>query len=485
MYGPAAAKMEEAFNMFEKKWLEIVGKPIDTPLGPQSITLSDYDIWENVYSEVEINKIKAFFDDAEKTVEKDSYSLKRVRFMREKFLDPVIKQRIQYVKNQEAINDLKLQIKEIPAGIKLTLDGKIDDPVWQSAAQISMVPHDSEKSKKEIGIKTTVKTLRDSENIYFAFDCEEPEMDKLLSSKRANDDTEIWKDSSVEIFLNPSNDRNVYYQLIMNADGSISDLSANKKGGKYSMDWKWNSGARVTAVKGTKGWTLEVAIPIKNIPGLDLNKDFPTNFCRSRNLKRETNDHAALFTWSPFLKIGFHDIDNFGYITFNEPTISNIIKNGSFNGEVKNNLLGGWILPGKPAGFESFAVVNDPFSESGKTLMLERKSSEKGSFGATQYLPDLKPDTEYQLSYAVKIENLALGSNKYAGVVVNIWDDKNVWFPANYLVSEMVWSRQGFKFKSGPNTNKPSHHKSYISLQIRDASCKVLFSDVKLIQTSN
>lgn len=481
MYAAGAPQMEEAFNMFEKKWLEIVGKPIDTPLGPQSITLSDYDIWEKVYSEAELGKLKGLFDTAGKNTENDSDSLRRVQFMKEKFLAPLLKQREEYARNQEAINDLRFQIKEIPAGAKLNIDGKSDDPAWQAAAQISLVPHSSEKNKKEIGVKTTVKALRDSENLYFAFDCEEPMIDKILSSKRSSDDTEIWKDSSVEIFLNPTNDRNVYYQLMINPDGSLSDLAQNKKEDKYGMNWKWNSGARVAAAKGAKNWTVEIAIPMKNIQGLDLNKDFPANFCRNRNLKTADTSHAVLFTWSPFLKIGFQDIDNFGYVTFKEPQSSNIIRNGSFNGEAKGNLLGGWVLPANIASFEKYAVISDSFSESGKALLLERNSSEKGSFTATQYLPDLKPDTEYQLSYAVKIENLALGSNKHAGVVVNIWDDKNLWFPANYLVSEMAWSRQGFKFKTGPDANRPPH-KSYITLRVMDASCKAYFSDVKLIQ---
>ncbi|OGV49412.1 MAG: hypothetical protein A2017_07945 [Lentisphaerae bacterium GWF2_44_16] len=483
MFGSAAPQMEEAFKMFEKKWLEIVGKPIDTPLGPQSITLSDYDIWEKVYSPGELEKLKALFDKSEELTAKDADSLKRVKFIREKFLAPVIAQRAQYAKNQEAINDLRFYVKEIPSGEKINLDGKLDDPAWKSAAEISLVPHASEKSKKETGIKTKVKALRNGENIYFAFDCEEPEMDKLLSSKREKDDKEIWKDSSVEIFLNPSNDRNIYYQMMINADGSISDLSASKKGGKYSMDWKWNSGAEIAASKGAKGWTVELAVPVKNIPGLKYDRDFPANFNRNRCLSKETNDFAILFTWSPFLKNGFHDIDNFGYITFSEPKSSNIIKNSSFNGEVKNNLLGGksgWILPGKMKDTEAFSIVDDPFSESGKALLMERKSSENGSFTATQYLPDLKADTEYLLSYAVKVEDLKLGGNRASGAVVNIWDDKNVWFPKNYFVSNMPWSRQGFKFKTGPNTNKPPH-KSYITLRIMSASCKAYFSDVKLI----
>jgi len=484
MFGTASGQMEEVFKLFEGKWIQIVGKSIDTPSGPQSITLSDYDIWEKVYSNSEIEKIKAFFDKSEVLTASDADALKRVKFIREKFFEPIVKQKKEYVKNQEAINDLHFYVKEIPHGEKINIDGKPDEAAWKSAAQIFLVPYVSEKSKNETGVRTTVKALRDAENIYFFFDCKEPEMDKLFSAKRQNDDKEIWKDSSVEIFLNPSNDRNIYYQLLINADGSISDLSA--KGGLHSTDWKWDSGVVVRVVKGLENWTAEIALPVKNIPDLKHENDFPANFCRNRCLAKGTNDYASLFTWSPFLKNGFHDINNFGYITFSEPKSSNIIKNSSFNEEVKNNLLGGikgWVLP-YPKNlnfFEIFSVVNDQFSESGKSLLMERKSTEKGHFVAVQNLPDLKPNTEYQLTYALKIEGLKLGESRHTGVVVNIWDDKNVWFPKSYFTSDMPWTRQGFKFKTGPQANQPPH-KSYIALRIMDASCKVWFSDIKIIQ---
>lgn len=485
MFGNAALKMEEIFNVFEENWLAITGTPVNTPLGPQFIPLSDYGIWENVYSCSQIEKLKILFNKSEELTADDAEALKRVKFMRERFFEPVIKQREQYVKNQASINALHFYVKEIPYGEKINIDGKPDEPVWKTAEQISLVPHTSEKSKKENGIKTTVKGLRDGENIYFFFDCEEPEMDKLLSAKRKDNDKEIWRDSSIEVFMNPANDRNIYYQLIINADGSFLVLSLSAKGGLCSAS-KWDSGAVFHTVKGAKDWTVEIAIPLKNLPEIKHERNFPANFCRNRCLVKGTNDYAALFTWSPFLKNGFHDIDNFGYITFTESKLSNIIKNSSFNEEIKNNLLGGsggWVLP-PPSTLkesENFSVVNDPFSESGKALLMERKSIEKGHFVAVQHLPALEPDTEYQLTYAIKIEDLQLGKNKHTGVTVNIWDDKNQWFPQNYFTSDMPWTRQGFKFKTGPQTNKPPH-KSYIALRIMEASCNVWFSDIKIIK---
>ncbi|NCU33562.1 MAG: DUF4838 domain-containing protein, partial [Candidatus Moranbacteria bacterium] len=176
MFGVAAPEMEKVFNTFEKKWMEILGDPIDTPLGTISRVLCNYEIWEKVYSDAEIEKLKLFFKNAENLVSDDADTLRRVRFIKERFLDPIIKEKVAYAKDQEAINDLRFWIREIPLDCKINIDGKIDEPAWKSAAKIFLCPYESEKSKKEIEIKTAVRALRDSKNIYFAFDCEEHEM---------------------------------------------------------------------------------------------------------------------------------------------------------------------------------------------------------------------------------------------------------------------------------------------------------------------
>jgi len=429
-------------------------------------------------------KLEGLFDESEKIVANDADAGKRVKFIRARFLAPLKMQRQEYEKNQVAINDLRFQVKELPAGGKITVDGKLDEAVWKDAARIALVPHTSEKSKQETGIKTTVKALRDAENLYFAFDCEEPEMDKLMSSKRKTDDNEIWKDSSVELFFNPSCDRNNYYQVLVNADGSVSDLAASKEGGVKGVDWAWNSGAVAAAFKGPASWTVEVAVPMKNLSGLNLEKDFPANFNRSRVVAKTSRDHATLFTWSPFLRAGFHDIDNFGYITFKDAKPLNVIKNSSFTGTLTGRFCDGWYLSDKKdlKACESWEIGADPFTESGKCAKLARTSTEKGALSATQYLPDLKPDTDYLLSFSLKIEGMSLlPGSKASGVVVNLWDDKNTWYPKSFYTSDMPWSRQGFQIKTGPDTNKPPH-KSYLRLTIMDVACAAWFGDVKLTE---
>ncbi len=479
MFGAAAAPMGKAFEKFEKNWLEIVGRPVETPLGPQFVPLSDYGIWEKVYSSDEMAELEGLFNTAEKDTANDAEALARVMFIRGEFLAPLQKRRNQYLANQKAINDLRFSAKAVPAGTKIILDGKLDDAAWTAAAPIPLVPHADEKGAKDT-VRTTVKAARDAENLYFAFDCEEPEMVKLVSSKRSHDDKELWKDSEVEIFLNPSGDRDEYYQIIVNADGSAADYRCKKYTGQ--SDIKWDSGATAVTLKGNKSWTAEIAIPLKNLAGFSAEKDFPANFCRSRTLTGDSTKLVTLYTWSPFLRGGFHDLDNFGYITFKGVKSGNIIGNSSFTDEVRYNTCGPWILPQaknlKP--FESWKINKDAFTESGRSLSITMTPPADDIFSATQYLPALKPDTEYLLSFAVKIEGLKLENPQYAGVVVNVWDEKNRWFPNNYYTTDMPWTRQGFTFRTGPETNKKC--RSYIRLTLSRASGTASFGDVKLVE---
>ena len=106
-------------------------------------------------------------------------------------------------------------------------------------------------------------------------------------------------------------------------------------------------------------------------------------------------------------------------------------------------------------------------------------SSSKGvSFQTGQSLPEMKPDTRYCLTYHVRTENVVPLKNN-GGVAVNIWDDKNLFFPAIPITGTRPWFSESFEFTSGPKTNLPSH-KSYLMLWLRDATGTVWFDHLTL-----
>jgi len=86
LFAAAAPEMKQFFKVIEKNWVEN-RQEIDTPLGPQSIPLTQFTIWTKIYPPEEIRRLGTLFDRAEQKVRNDTDSLKRVRFFRERFLN--------------------------------------------------------------------------------------------------------------------------------------------------------------------------------------------------------------------------------------------------------------------------------------------------------------------------------------------------------------------------------------------------------------
>ena len=477
MFGAAAGTMEKIYERFEENWLKVIGKPIETPLGPASVPVSDYELWEKIYSQDEIDSLDKRFGEAEKLTASSQEENERVRFMRENMFKPLKDARELYLKNKKEISDLNFYSPSTDAPV--SVDGTLDEKVWNESEKVFLRPFGKDSGKNDRALKTIVRAIHDKDNLYISFECEEPEMAIVSSSERKADDKEIWKDPSVEVFLNPSGDRKKYYQLMINASGSLSDLSAEKVGASQTHDWAWNSGATVAVKKNKGSWIAEIAVPIKNLPG--FNPDgFPVNFNRNRILLKKDGDYVKLFTWSPFLRHGFHELENFGSIRFQKKNDGNIVNNGDFTAEVKDRYAGKWAGPQKNdiKNGESWAIVSDEFINGGKSLML--KCPEKGSVCLTQYLPEMKANTEYLLTFFLKTEDVVPLERGASGVCVNINYDKNLWFPANFYTGAVPWTKQGFKFKTAekdPNNKNPG----YIRLRIMNAKGTAWFDDVKIV----
>jgi Domain of unknown function (DUF4838)/Carbohydrate family 9 binding domain-like len=483
MYGPAAPVMEKIFKRLEYLWLyKIAGNPIETPLGPQCLPPADYQIWEKIYSPTELASMNKQFNQAEKLAKKDRDALGRVKFMRKEFFGPLLAASKNYRKNKNEIADLKFAIKKVPAGKSIKLDGKLNDTAWKQSKKVYLVPY---KGKNGM-VHTSVMGLTDGKNLYFAFDCAEPLMNKIVASRRKSNDTSIWRDSEVELFLNPSGDRKNYYQWLINAAGSMVDIKCKKIGAGNSGDVRWNSKAKVAVFKGKNRWTAEIAIPINSLKGFN-NKGFPANFNRNRMLISKQKYHK-LFTWSPFLRAGFHDLQNFGSIVLGDIKDNSIINNSDFSAKPHGRSLGKWVGPQKknmkPG--QSWGLDKSTFMAGGQSIKL---SDSKGltKICLTQMLPKLKPNTKYLLTFFVKTKDI-VPTGKSGGAVVNIWDEKNRWYPKNWYKGTMPWSKQGFKITTGPDTNsisksgprKGKKHRSYIRLFLIKCTGTAWFDDVKL-----
>jgi hypothetical protein len=469
MYGTAAEPMKKFFERIEYLWInKVIRKVASTSEGPIVVPASEYEIWEKIYSPQEIMSLTAMLDQAEKLAAKDVDALKRIKYMRVDFLDTLAKHAKSYSDAKNDISGLVFSVKDVPADKGIDIDGKLDDPAWQTANEVALVPF----GKVDNAVKTTVKVLKNKDYLYVAFDCKEPMLDQVVVVTRKNDDKKMYNDSSVEIFLNPSGDLKNYCQLMINTLGCLSDLKVNKNSNESMSDWNWNSDAIVKTTKNNDGWIAEIAIPLKSFDGMNP-KGFPANFNRNRVL----NSGSSNYSWSPYLKNGFHEIDNFGTLFFGIFNDTSII-DGSFAKIPQNGrAFGKWNPPVTLKTGQSITI--DPSTSptpGGKSIKLQNKSDE--SLVLTQGLPGLKPNTKYKLTFNVRLDDIKPVSPR-GGVRVNIWDDKNCWFPENSLTGTMPWTKLGFEFTTGPKTND-SKNNSYLKLLILKAEGSVWFEDIKL-----
>jgi hypothetical protein len=226
---------------------------------------------------------------------------------------PFVEKRLEYLRTMPMISPDSIRHTAAPvADGGIRIDGVLDEAAWTKAAKLFLTPL---AKMQELKVKTVVRTLWSKEKLYLAFECFDDKIQDMKFQQRKQDDPDIWKDSSVEIFLNPSGDHKTYYQFVVSPAGILADYAVKTIEGQKSFDITWSSGAEVAVKINDSSWVVEMAIPFKAMDveageGVSL----VSNFCRSRHQK--SDDKAdQLMAWSPLLTSGFHDLERFGRVT--------------------------------------------------------------------------------------------------------------------------------------------------------------------------
>ena len=459
MFGNASPVMAKLFSLFEKIWIkEIVGRTVDTELGPVVIPPSDYDLWHKIYNSKRMDEIKADFDQAEKLAAKDKDSLARVKLFRSEWLIPLQNARKAYMDRTNAVANFFFS-PAAPAYLR----------VYPGKQKITQAP-----------VQTAVTFKEDKEFFHFTFDCEEPLFDDAVAVKRPKDSTNVWQDSGVELFINPTGDKKVYYQFILNLKNSLMDQECTMLGVRSKGNTKWDAGA-VTSIKRTaKGYEAVISIPKKAFPNYNK-KGFPVNFGRNRVLAKGTG-HAVLYTWSPFVK-GFHDLENFGTLKLQPaaPKGNSPLLNGDFSAKPQGRFFGGWFADHKLVKGQSWALDKGNFFTAPPSLYLANAKGKEGKeMMATQYLPKLKGGTKYRLTAYIRFKDVK-PLVRGGGIAINLWDTANRWYPTNFITgTSEKWVRQSFEFTTPADTQTRKGNTPYIRLRLFKATGEVWFDDVTL-----
>ena len=158
-------------------------------------------------------------------------------------------------------------------------------------------------------VRTTARVWEEGGALKFEIVCEELKMKSRLARKHANDTTSIWRDDNIEIMINPTGDRDVFYHFIINSAGTLADFKHVRHLRRGGSDVSWNAGATVAVTDMADSWKIELVIPLAALEGLDAER-FPAEIVRQRRLKGGVEE---VFRWSPYSRSNL-DIVNYGYL---------------------------------------------------------------------------------------------------------------------------------------------------------------------------
>lgn len=148
------------------------------------------------------------------------------------------------------------------------IDGNLDEPAWDRAEWSNDFVDIEGDRRPRPRWRTNMKLLWDEEHLYVAARLEEPHVWATLTSR----DAVIYHDNDFEVFIDPDGDNHLYYELEINALGTVWDLllvRPYRDGGPAINAWDIQGLQSAVKVDGTlndprdvdTGWTVELAIP--------------------------------------------------------------------------------------------------------------------------------------------------------------------------------------------------------------------------------
>lgn len=178
-----------------------------------------------------------------------------------------------------------------------TLDGRLDEMVWQQAEWYSGFTRLGEVDEPAEA-QTQFAVAFDRENLYFGVKCAEPNMDQLKATVTERDG-KVHRDDVVELMVDSTGDRVEYYHFSVNALGTLYDAQMRQGGNVRSVEWDCDWRAAVH--HGEDFWSVEAAIPF-----LELELNEASRGPWALNVTRER--HAGVTELSSFTQAtaGFH-----------------------------------------------------------------------------------------------------------------------------------------------------------------------------------
>ncbi|SHM34179.1 Carbohydrate family 9 binding domain-like [Cyclobacterium lianum] len=229
---------------------------------------------------------------------------------------------------------------------KLTIDGLLEESAWKKAPWSEPFQDIRGGDFPAPAQLTRMKLLWDQNHLYIAIRLEENHLWATYTER----ESVIFQENDIEIFIDPDGDTHHYYEVEINALGTLWDLLMTrpyKNGGKPINGWNINEFQYAVHLEGTLNepsdtdeyWILETAIPWKSLSQSGPNFRAPEpgehwkiNFSRVQwRIEATENGYAKKinpdtgkaypednWVWSAMGQVNMHIPERWGYVQFSD-----------------------------------------------------------------------------------------------------------------------------------------------------------------------
>ena len=156
---------------------------------------------------------------------------------------------------ENTVNQAQLNIPHVE--LELTIDGELNDLIWQQALDVPMNIVNSPWNNKPSPVSTNAKIVENGDYLYIAFIAQDPNPE-LIQGFLGDRDTR-WFDDLVGFKLDTYNNRRLNYEFFVNPHGVQHDAIFNEMTVSKDPAWDgiWQSAGKITK----DGYQVEIAIP--------------------------------------------------------------------------------------------------------------------------------------------------------------------------------------------------------------------------------
>jgi hypothetical protein len=177
-----------------------------------------------------------------------------------------------------------------------TIDGVLDDAVWQKAPVIDQFTQQEPREGATATERTEVRVMYDSKNLLIAVHAFDTQPSAIVATEMRRDADRLFDEDNFQIIIDTFNDSRNGYMFVTTPLGAKLEQQISEEGegntragllnANVNRNWDgiWEVAARLT----NDGWTAEIAIPLTTVRFPDAaDQTWGINFMRSIRRKNE------------------------------------------------------------------------------------------------------------------------------------------------------------------------------------------------------